>query len=244
MGMLWERDEAIGLNECIFADDYVAEEVRDHIGPATTDNLLLWGPPGTGKSTVVRAIAYARYGTAKLEDEGVVLLNCKDKEQAKQLRSKWLQNSYSIARCNADCPILVLDELDELSDAQQRELTAFIDWSNTGRLRSMVLATTNVDLRDRKSSATFSDALLSRFNAKLEMRPIAPDRLLPLAQSKLVKAGVHVDDEALLHTLRLHTDPTATAMDIRVVQTVVNKLIRRGATQSNEPSPKRRLRLV
>jgi predicted AAA+ superfamily ATPase len=83
MTKLWLRDEHVMINECIFADAYVEQDVRDFLIPACTDNLLLWGLPGTGKSAVVKAIAYERYGTTDLQDENVVVLDCKDQEQAK-----------------------------------------------------------------------------------------------------------------------------------------------------------------
>lgn len=245
MTKLWLRDEHVMLEECVFADDYVEEEVRDFLSPACTDNLLLWGLPGTGKSTVIKAIAYGRYGTTELQQLGVTVINCKDKEQAKQLNSKFLRGCYNFAILNSDCPILLIDEIDELTDAQQRELTAFIDFSSSGKLRSMVLATTNVDLRNRTASGkAFSAALLSRFNTKLEMCQQLPARFLPLAQRKLNAANVHIADEALLDVLTKHCDITSKTLDIRKVQTVVNKLIRSSTEPFKEPPPKPGLRLV
>jgi len=245
MTELWLRDEHVMFEECVFADDYVEEEVRDFLSPACTDNLLLWGLPGTGKSAIVKAIAYGRYGTTEVEELGAIVLNCKDKEQAKQLNSKYLKGCYNFAIHNSDCPILIIDELDELTDTQQRELTAFIDFSSSGERRSMVLATTNVDLRDRTASAkAFSAALLSRLNTKLEMQQQPPSRILPLAQRKLNAAQVSIEDSALLDVLTKHCAQTSTTIDIRTVQTVVNKLIRQSARTSIQPPHKPSLRLV
>ncbi|MCA0045113.1 ATP-binding protein [Celeribacter litoreus] len=241
----WECDEQVLFDECVFADNYVEQEVRDFLSPDTTDNLLLWGLPGTGKSTVVKAIAFERYGTTDLQEHGVTVFNCKDKEQAKRFNSKFLRNSLDFACLHSDCPLYIIDELDELSDAQQRELTAFIDFSNSGQLRSMVLATTNVDLHDQTArEKAFSSALLSRFNTKLEMRQQPPNRLLALAQKMLHRAGVAYEDEALLEVLNMHCDLTSKTLDIRTVQTVVNKLIRRRKVPSENPPPKPSLRLV
>ncbi len=241
----WQRDEHVMLDECVFADDFVEQDVRDFLSPATTDNLLLWGLPGTGKSTTVKAIAYGRYGTTDLQEQGVVMLNCKDKEQAKRLNSRWLKSSFNFAVHNSDCPILIIDELDELTDAQQRELTAFIDFSALGQLRSMVLATTNVNLHDRTArEKAFSDALLSRFNARLEIRQQPPERFLPLAQKKLAAAGVVRADASLLDVLIKHCDPTSTTIDIRTVQSVVNRLIRRSAEPPDNLPTKPNLRVV
>jgi SpoVK/Ycf46/Vps4 family AAA+-type ATPase len=245
MTKLWLRDEHVMINECIFADAYVKEDVWDFLSPACTDNLLLWGLPGTGKSAVVKAIAYERYGTTDLQDENVVVLDCKDKEQAKHLNSKYLSNSYSWAGLNSNCPIFILDELDELTDVQQRELTAFINFSSLDDRRSMVLATTNVDLRDRMASAkAFSGALLSRFNTKLEMRQQLPADVLPLAQRKLQAANVLFDDAGLLDVLTRHCDPTSKTIDLRTVQTVVNKLIRRSTTTPKQPPSRPGLQLI
>jgi replication-associated recombination protein RarA len=245
MAEQWPRDEFIQLSDCVFSDDYVEEEVRDFLSPATTDNLLLWGLPGTGKSTVAKAIAYGRYGTTQLEEKGVTIFNCKDKEQAKRFNSKSLMGSFGYAHLNSNCPVLIIDELDELSDAQQRELTAFIDRSNSGQLRSMVLATTNVDLRDRTATAkAFSAALLNRFETRVEMRPQRPEQLLSLAKRKLSAAGVFFEDQDLLEVLRKQCDLSSNTIDIRTVRTVVNKLIRRSTSSSESPPPKPSLRLV
>ena len=241
----WARDEHIMFDDCVFADDYVADDVRDFLSPANTDNLLLWGQPGTAKSTTIKAIAFERYRTVQLEEHGVLVLNCKDKEQAKRLNSKYLRNRFNFALCNSDCPILILDELDELTEAQQRELTAFIDFSSSGQFRTMVLATTNVNLRDKRArEKAFSAALLSRFNTKLEMRQQPPERFLPLAQKKLAAANVPIEDRALIDVLKKHCDPTSTAIDIRTVQTIVNKLIRKSQQPPIQPPPIQRLRIV
>jgi endonuclease/exonuclease/phosphatase family metal-dependent hydrolase len=109
----------------------------------------------------------------------------------------------------------------------------------------MVLATTNVDLRDSRASAkAFSPALLSRLNTRLEMRQQLPADVLPLAQRKLQAANVSLDDAGLLNVLTAHCDLTATTIDIRTVQTVVNKLIRRSTTTANQRPSKSSLRLV
>jgi uncharacterized protein YejL (UPF0352 family) len=140
---------------------------------------------------------------------------------------------------------LILDELDELTDAQQRALTAFINSSSLDDRRSMVLATTNVDLRDRTASAkAFSDALLSRFNTKLQMQQQLPADVLPLAQRKLQAANVLLDDAGLLNVLTRHCDPTSKTIDLRTVQTVVNKLIRRSTTTAKKPPSKPSLQLI
>ncbi len=245
MNAQWQRDEQVMFDDCVFANADIEDELRDYLSPATTDNLLLWGLPGTGKSTVTKAIAYERYGTVELTENGVEILNCKDKEQAKKLKSDWLKNWYNFAHFYSNCPVLILDEIDELTDGQQRELTAFVDFSNGGSLRSMVLATTNVDLRNtnlRKKS--FSDALLSRFNTRLEMRQQSPEGLLRLAQKKLSNAGVIRSDNDVLVALTQHCDATSQTLDIRTAQTFVNKLIRRSQAAKKPPKAKPNLKLV
>lgn len=245
MTKLWQRDEQIAFEDCVFADDHVAEDVRDFLSPACTDNLLLWGVPGTGKSAIVGALASARADGAALKDAGVGSLDCKNKKDAQRLNSNWLDGWFNYAHFQSQSPILILDELDELSDAQQRELTAFINRSNSGTLRSTIMATTNVDLHDRKQrSKNFSAALLSRFNTKLEIRPLPPSQLLPTAQRKLMRAGVILEDDVLLSVLEKNLQLDATRMDFRQVQTVVNKLIRRSnQTAGNRPT-KPQLKLV
>jgi len=242
---LWQREEQICFEDCVFADEHVAEDVRDFLSPACTDNLLLWGPPGTGKSAVVRAVAYERFGTTELHEEGVDVLDCKNKRDAQRIDGKWLDGWYNFAHFNSDCPVLILDELDELTEGQQRELTAFVNRTNLGSLRSMILATTNVDLRDNKARAKhFSAALLSRFNVKLEMRMLHPLQLVPLVQKKLATAGLSFDDDTLLALLEKHLQVGSTTMDFRQVQTLVNRLIRRASEQKPSEDNKPRLKLV
>jgi hypothetical protein len=102
-----------------------------------------------------------------------------------------------------------------------------------------------VDLRDRTASTkAFSGALLSRFNTKLQMRQQQPADVLPLAQRKLQAANVLFDDAGLLDVLARYCDPTSTTIDLRTVQTVVNKLIRRSTTTPKQPPSKPGLQLI
>ncbi|MCF2904637.1 ATP-binding protein [Octadecabacter sp. CECT 8868] len=238
----WERDEAVSFQQCVFADKFTEDEARDFLSPANTDNLLLWGLPGTGKTTIAKAIAQGRCSTAALTEDGLIFLNCKDKEVAKKLNSKWLLGWYNLAHFYSNCPVLIIDELDELSGMQQRELTAFIDWSNSDGLRSMILATTNVKVSDRiATSKVFSPALVSRFNTQLEVRPQAPSNFVPLVQSKLACAGLHVGRDKVLELITAQLPIKTTTVDFRPIQTAVNKTIRNA---NPPPKTKPPLRLV
>jgi replication-associated recombination protein RarA len=245
MTKLWQRDEQVDFAACVFSDDHIADEMRDYINPACTDNLLLWGVPGTGKSVLVKAIASERIHGAAFEDGGVGFLDCKNKQDAQRLNGKWLDGWFNYAHLQTECPILILDELDELSEAQQRELTAFVNRSNQGKLKSMIMGTTNVNVFDKKQcSKSFSDALLSRMNGKFEIRRLFPEQLLPVAQVKLKRAGVSIEDKVLLDVFEKNLPMSAKRMDFREVQTVVNKLIRRSSQLPIDRPPKPKFKIV
>lgn len=85
-------------------------------------NLLLHGPPGTGKTSAVLAVARQWFPTEKLYQERVLELNASDERGIAVVRSQILSFARTpVSFCENTVPfrLLILDEADSLtSDAQ------------------------------------------------------------------------------------------------------------------------------
>ena len=146
---------------------------------STLHSAILWGPPGTGKTTLARLVA--RSAEATFIALSAVMAGVKDIRQA-----------IARAQANPDTPtILFLDEVHRFNKAQQ---DAFLPWVEDGTITFIGATTEN-------PSFALNNALLSRARVYV-LKALTADDLVSVLRRALAVAGgerpVEADDEVLV----------------------------------------------
>ncbi|HZH03186.1 MAG TPA: AAA family ATPase, partial [Myxococcaceae bacterium] len=171
-------------------DELVAQEhltgegrfLRRALASSPFPSIILWGPPGTGKTTLARVIAQAT--GAHFVSLSAVLAGVKDvREAVATAEERW--------RLNRQRTILFLDEIHRFNKAQQDALLPHVE---KGTL-SLIGATTE------NPSFEVNSALLSRARV-VTLRALEEEELVRLLQRALtdprgVPGGREVDEDAL-----------------------------------------------
>lgn len=146
------------LNE-IVGHDAVVKQIQGFVKENTTPNLLLWGPKGTGKTSIVYALAKELYGefyddnlihieTADFVDQGKTWLKENkrlkffyNEQKSGLLNFKAMIREYSmLAPINAPYKLLFFSNADLLPGNTQQALRRIIEQSN--RTCRFIFATT------------------------------------------------------------------------------------------------------
>ncbi|MBN1203683.1 MAG: replication-associated recombination protein A [Myxococcaceae bacterium] len=145
-------------------------------------SLLLWGPPGTGKTTLARIIAHST--GAAFESLSAVLSGVKDiRETVARAQDRW--------KMNRQRTLLFIDEIHRFNKAQQDALLPHVEKGTV----TLIGATTE------NPSFEVNAALLSRCRV-VTLRGLEQEELVDvmrraLADAKGLGGKVQVEDEAL-----------------------------------------------
>jgi putative ATPase len=160
----------------------------DAAGPAGPTSLILWGPPGTGKTTLAHVIA--RGPGRKFVELSAITAGVKDVRRV-------MDDALTARDLYKTTTVLFLDEIHRFNKAQQDALLPGVE----NRWVVLVAATTE------NPSFSVVSPLLSR-SLLLTLKPLTDADIEGLLQRAVVDnrglgGKVKLDDEALAHLVRL-----------------------------------------
>lgn len=200
---LADRMRPRALDELLGQDEALGPEspLRRSIEAGATPSLILWGPPGSGKTTlahVIRSMGHARFESLSAVLDGV-----------KQVREV-LHAASTRLRRDGLRTILFIDEIHRFNKAQQDALLPHVE---SGEV-TLIGATTE------NPSFEVNGALLSRSRV-LVLQPLGEDDLARIvkraigdSERGLGSLGVEVSDDAIAFLARAADGDARTALNV------------------------------
>jgi putative ATPase len=167
---LADRMRPVTLDEVVGQEDLLGPRgpLRLLLEGDALPSLLLWGPPGCGKTTVARLVA--RYSRARFLEYSAVAVGSKELKAV-------MSEAAKLQRATGKRTILFLDEIHRFNKAQQ---DALLPWVERGDV-TLIGATTE------NPSFEVNSALISRTRLFL-LAPLAPSSLAVLIHRALQDA--------------------------------------------------------
>ena len=138
------------FDNLIFEDAEVKQKLKYYAENRRHKHLLLYGPPGTAKTTACVVIANERQpeGSECLDVLEASFVSMDLPSQLERVEAGWIAQQRLTGVSH---PIAVINEIDQLKVEQQQRLRAFIDKSRFGFLFMTTnnLASVDQPLRDR-----------------------------------------------------------------------------------------------
>lgn len=189
-----DKYEPQTVAELIFADKTAQATCQRYATGKPYKPLMLWGPPGTAKTTTARVIVRERYRAAGY-DGAIEEFNAADLTPSEFEK---LSNIGSFLRFTTGDPIVLINELDEFERDVQAKFRSWMDahkWIN-------LVVTTNEQPGVQGVRQKLMPALQSRFERVELAQPKLQD-CVPRAQAILQQEGFTVstqDVQGLLST--------------------------------------------
>jgi hypothetical protein len=184
-----KKHEAGSFGELVFNDPHVEQYLRAYAGRRNYDNVLLYGPYGSAKSSTAKVIIEERQRVLGINNVMV------EHYEALDIRGKLhlIESSVNlILGCQhmADMePYVLIDEVDHLTPMDQLDLRAIINTLPVGKL---ILTTNNFGKLD--------GGLISRCDPVEVLLP-TPEQFVPRAHQMLAAEGVADSSQNLLSVM-------------------------------------------
>lgn len=138
------------FEDLIFEEQFVKQKLRLYAQGMRNKHLLLYGPPGTAKTTASVVIANERLpcGVGFVDVLEASLIASNFESELERIEKGWGLLKFA---CGIEHPIAVINEVDQLNVDQQQKLRAFIDRCRLGFLFMTTNNQSSIDqpLRDR-----------------------------------------------------------------------------------------------
>ena len=176
------------FQDLIFQNDVVRKRLEGFASGARGDNILLWGPFGTGKSLTASLIAKeSRNAQQAMFNVPIDIVHCSQLTSVTPERFDLGVVERGWRMSGQKFPYAIMEEFDILSQAHSDVVRDIMD-RNLGRA-GFILTTNHIHRID--------GAIQSRCEV-IEMPSLSPEAMLPTCQSILKSEGVTLSDESLL----------------------------------------------
>ena len=172
------------LGEVVYPNEAVKVRIQAYMSSQLEGHLLLWGPNGTGKTTVANLLPqYISGPNAQIDTDYAALLQKLDLQG-------YIANSCHIASmCGQPKYFMVFHEFDNAANDVHELWTALDKYSD----RLMLIITTNNPMNVHRSVRSRCD--------EIHFPALAARQILPRAQKILAAEGVSLPDQQVLHYL-------------------------------------------
>lgn len=199
------------LSDLLFADQTAATQINNFATHNMQENLLLYGPSGTGKSQIATVLLKHRIPNKLGMSPTQFVVHANNFNTAAEI-----DNLFNMQLFHLNFALVVIDELDELASSKMLQLRALLD---ERKKIAGIIATTNY-------IGNIDPAMRSRFRCiKIDCPP--SQSFLPKAQQYLKQHKIVLPNKQVLSVIQ------AAGPDIRNVGRAIDDLLL--AQQTHQP---------